>query len=165
MNDTATAELDETAQALLRRAIELAAAARDSGNSPFGSLLADAAGNVLAERQNTALTERDLSAHPELRLAVWAAQNLTPQQRRDATMYTSTENCAMCSGAFVSAGLGRLVFAVGSADLRRYRGDRQPQPFLDLSSREVFERASYPIDVTGPALLDEGLAVHHGFWT
>jgi len=165
MIDTTSPELDDTGQRLLRRAIELAALARRNGNTPFGSVLADPAGNVLAERQNTVVTERDLSGHPELRLAVWAAHNLTPKERREATMYTSTENCAMCAAAFVSAGLGRLVYAVGSADLRRYRGDRQPQPYLDLSSHEVFERASYPIVVEGPMLLDEGLAVHEGFWT
>ncbi|MFE1499860.1 nucleoside deaminase, partial [Streptomyces albidoflavus] len=39
--------------ALLRRAIDLAAEARESGNPPFGSLLAGPDGTVLAEERNT----------------------------------------------------------------------------------------------------------------
>jgi tRNA(Arg) A34 adenosine deaminase TadA len=35
----------------LRRAIELAAAARDAGDMPYGSLLAGPAGEVLAEER------------------------------------------------------------------------------------------------------------------
>ncbi|MFE9693582.1 hypothetical protein [Micromonospora sp. NPDC005806] len=41
--------LTETDERHLRRAIALAAAARDAGDGPFGSLLVDAGGRVLAE--------------------------------------------------------------------------------------------------------------------
>ncbi|HYI17138.1 MAG TPA: nucleoside deaminase, partial [Solirubrobacteraceae bacterium] len=60
----------------LRRAIELAAAARAAGDMPFGSLLVGPAGEVLAEDRNTVLTERDVTAHPELKLARWAGREL-----------------------------------------------------------------------------------------
>jgi len=46
---------------LLRRAVALAATARDSGNPPFGALLADAAGEVLPKAQNTEVTEPDVT--------------------------------------------------------------------------------------------------------
>jgi hypothetical protein len=35
---------------------------------------------------------------------------------------------------------------------------------LRLSCREVFARTSRPIEVIGPALEDEALAVHADFW-
>ena len=60
----------------LRRAIELAAAARAAGDMPYGSLLVGPAGDVLAEDRNTVVTERDITAHPELKLARWAARQL-----------------------------------------------------------------------------------------
>jgi tRNA(Arg) A34 adenosine deaminase TadA len=60
---------------LLRRAIELAATARKSGNPPFGSLLAGPDGTVIAEDHNTSITDNDISAHPELKLAKWAADD------------------------------------------------------------------------------------------
>ncbi|MFI7643238.1 hypothetical protein [Nonomuraea sp. NPDC049400] len=76
---------------LLRRAIELAAAARAGGNPPFGSLLAGPDGRVLAEEQNTTLTDADISAHPELKLARWAARELDPATAATTTMYTSCQ--------------------------------------------------------------------------
>ena len=142
----------------LRRAVALAGEAKRSGNPPFGSLLVSD-GRVLAEATNTTLADDDVSAHPELKLAVWAARSLDPEQARATTLYTSTENCAMCSGAFVIAGLGRLVFAISGEQLRELRGptaSRSPR----MSARAVLEAAAYPIVVTGPALVEEGLAVH-----
>lgn len=151
-------ELDDADLAFLRRAVELAGEAKRSGNPPFGSLLVSG-GEVLAEATNTTLTDDDVSAHPELKLAVWAARSLSPEQARVTTLYTSTENCAMCSGAFVIAGLGRLVFAISGAQLRELRGptaSRSPR----MAAREVLDAAAYPIVVTGPGLVEEGLAVH-----
>jgi hypothetical protein len=54
---------------VVAQAIELAAPARENGNPPFGSLLAGPAGEILAEEPNTSITEGDITAHPELKLA------------------------------------------------------------------------------------------------
>ncbi|WP_214321109.1 nucleoside deaminase [Nonomuraea sediminis] len=102
---------------LLRRAIELAAAARANGNPPFGSLLADPDGRILAEEQNTTLTESDISAHPELKLARWAARELDPATAAATTMYTSCQPCGMCTGAIQRSGLGRVVYALSEEQL------------------------------------------------
>lgn len=148
----------EQERVFLRRAIELAREARDSGNRPFGSLLVAHDGTVLAEATNTELSDNDLRAHPELKLAVWAAQHLSPETARTTTMYTSTENCAMCAGGFAMSGLGRLVFAVSGAQLREFRGTEGTAPAMPASA--VLQHASYPITVIGPALADEGMTVH-----
>jgi tRNA(Arg) A34 adenosine deaminase TadA len=146
----------------LRRAIALSEQARTAGDEPFGSLLVGADGELLAEARNTVVTDRDLSAHPELKLAVWAGRHLDPETARRATMYTSCENCAMCSAAMVWAGLGTLVFALSGAALAELQGPRHAQ--LALSSRELFARASRPVAVRGPLLEQEALAVHAGYW-
>ncbi len=150
--------LDDRDLEFLRRAIALAGEAKASGNPPFGSLLVRD-GAVIAEATNTTATEDDVSAHPELKLAVWAARRLDREQAGATTLYTSTENCAMCSGAFVIAGLGRLVFAISGAQLRELRGpaaSRSPR----MTAEEVLASAAYPIVVDGPGLVEEGLAVH-----
>ncbi|GLY71658.1 nucleoside deaminase [Amycolatopsis taiwanensis] len=144
----------------LRRAIELSAQARDHGDEPFGSLLVGPDGEVLAEAVNTVVTDRDISAHPELKLAVWAGRNLSPDLSAATTMYTSCENCAMCSGAMVWSGLGRLVFALDGTRLAAFRGTSRP--VLALSAAEVFAKASQRIESIGPLLPDEALAVHRG---
>ncbi|MGI5287478.1 nucleoside deaminase [Nonomuraea polychroma] len=102
---------------LLRRAIELAAEARVGGNPPFGSLLAGPDGTILAEERNTSLTDRDITAHPELKLARWAARELEPATAAATTMYTSCQPCGMCAGAIARSGLGRVVYALSGEQL------------------------------------------------
>jgi tRNA(Arg) A34 adenosine deaminase TadA len=146
----------------LRRAIALSEQARAAGDEPFGSLLVGAGGVLLAEERNTVVTDRDLSAHPELKLAVWAGRHLDPEVARLTTMYTSCENCAMCSAAMVWSGLGALVFALSGASLAELQGPRHAK--LALPSREVFARASRPVAVRGPLLEQEARAAHAGYW-
>ncbi|AJF69267.1 nucleoside deaminase [Streptomyces vietnamensis] len=124
---------------LLRRAIALAATARESGNPPFGSLLAAPDGTVLAEEHNTTLTDRDITAHPELKLARWAARELAPATAAETTMYTSCQPCGMCEAVIRQAGLRRVVYALSNEQLLDIRpGSGRP-----------------PVPQDGPALLDE----------
>jgi tRNA(Arg) A34 adenosine deaminase TadA len=78
-------------------------------------------GEVLAEDHNPVLSEADISAHSELKLASWAARELDPETALATTMYTSCQPCSMCSGAIQRSGPGRVVFALSSqqvADLK-----------------------------------------------
>ncbi|MET7403122.1 nucleoside deaminase [Dactylosporangium sp. NPDC005572] len=104
-------------EAFLRRAIELAVRSRAGGDAPFGSLLADAAGTVLAEEHNTVLSDGDITAHPELKLARWAARHLSAADAAGTTMYTSCQPCGMCTGAVDRSGLGRVVYALSAEQL------------------------------------------------
>jgi len=158
------ADVNDTDIALLRRCIELARAARDAGNAPFGSILVSRDGVVAAELMN-ATGSGDVTAHPELALAAWASPHMTDGERATATLYTSCESCAMCATAQFWAGIGRLVFALSSEQL----GEILPVhvAHLRLSSRDVFARGDVPIEVDGPCeeLVADALAVFDGFWT
>ena len=101
----------------LRAAIERAAANRAAGGAPFASLLVGEDGTVLAEDVNTVDADDDMTAHPELKLARWAASNLTPEAAAETVMYTSCQPCAMCAGAIERAGLLRVVYALSSEGL------------------------------------------------
>jgi tRNA(Arg) A34 adenosine deaminase TadA len=101
----------------LRRAIELAGVARSAGEQPYGSVLVGPGGDVLAEGHNTVLSDGDITAHPELKLARWAAAELEPAVARATTMYTSCQPCAMCASAIARSRLGRVVFALSAAQL------------------------------------------------
>ncbi|TMR95941.1 nucleoside deaminase [Nonomuraea basaltis] len=131
---------------LLRRAIELAAEARAGGNPPFGSLLAGPDGAVLAEERNTSLTDRDITAHPELKLARWAARELDPAAAAATTMYTSCQPCGMCAGAIARSGLGRVVYALSGEQLD---GLKPPgTAFTDPPSEgpALYAEARVPVD-------------------
>jgi tRNA(Arg) A34 adenosine deaminase TadA len=119
---------------LLRRAIALALVARASGNPPFGSLLVDADGTVLAEDTNTTITENDITAHPELKLARWAARTLTPDQLTGITMYTSCEPCPMCANAIGRSTIRRVVFALSNDQLTSAKPANTPAPAQEFAS-------------------------------
>jgi tRNA(Arg) A34 adenosine deaminase TadA len=106
----------------LRRCVDLATQALENGDDPFGSVLVDADGAVLAEEMNRERSDDDPTAHPELALVRWAIAHLTPEQRATSTVYTSGELCPMCAAAHGWAGLGRVVAAASSAQLAEWRG-------------------------------------------
>ena len=108
--------LDDTDMRHLRRCVEIATEALEAGDEPFGSILVSAEGKVLAEDRNR-VAGGDRTRHPEFELARWAAANLTPEERRRATVYTSGEHCPMCAAAHGWVGLGRIVYAASSAQL------------------------------------------------
>ena len=100
----------------LRRCVELAEIALEKGDEPFGSVLVSADGQVLAEDHNH-VADGDHTQHPEFALARWAAENMTPEERGKATVYTSGEHCPMCAAAHGWVGLGRIVYASSSKQL------------------------------------------------
>ncbi|MGW8698750.1 nucleoside deaminase [Streptomyces eurythermus] len=104
-------------EALLRRAIGIAAHAVTLGDAPYGSLLAGPDGTVLAEAHNTVRRDDDITAHPELKLARWAARELNPDTAARTTLYTSCQPCGMCEGGILRSGIGRVVYALSTEQL------------------------------------------------
>ncbi|GHH93527.1 nucleoside deaminase [Streptomyces capillispiralis] len=100
----------------LRRCVELAAEALESGDEPFGSVLVAGDGTVLAEDRNR-VASGDRTRHPEFELARWSAAHMTPAERAAATVYTSGEHCPMCAAAHAWVGLGRIVYVASSEQL------------------------------------------------
>jgi tRNA(Arg) A34 adenosine deaminase TadA len=148
----------------LRRAIELAQQARDHGNHPFGALLVDADGNVVLEAENTVRTDKDVTAHAETNLMRLASARFEPDYLERCTLYTSTEPCAMCAGAIYWGNIRRVVFATSQEQLQAVSAGNPENMQLELSSREVFAHGDHPVEVSGPHLPRESLAVHEGFW-
>jgi tRNA(Arg) A34 adenosine deaminase TadA len=141
--------MNETEERHLRRAIELAAEARAAGDMPFGSLLVGPDGEVLVEDRNTVVTARDITAHPELKTALWASRNLDRAVAARTTMYTSTEPCPMCRGAIARSGLGRVVFALSGEQFASLKPLGSPSPDAAQVSYEgpsLFDEARVPID-------------------
>ncbi|MFB9839329.1 nucleoside deaminase [Actinoallomurus acaciae] len=130
---------------LLRRAIALAAEARAAGDPPFGSLLAGPDGQVVAEERNTTVTGADISAHPELKLARWAARELDPATAAVTTMYTSCQPCQMCTGAIARSGLGRVVYALSEEQLAGLKpGGGWPE--VPQEGPALYEEARVPVE-------------------
>lgn len=134
---------DET---LLRRAIGIAAHAITQGDAPYGSLLAAPDGTVLAEAHNTVRRDNDITAHPELKLARWAARELAPDTAARTTLYTSCQPCGMCAGGIVRSGIVRVVYALSTAQLVELNPQSGNWPTVTQDGPALFEEARTPID-------------------
>ncbi|MEU8816657.1 nucleoside deaminase [Actinoplanes sp. NPDC048796] len=146
----------------LERAIELAWEARRRGDHPFGALLLTPDGTTL-EARNSVVTGQDATGHAETNL-VRLAGSLSFEELSGSVLYTSTEPCAMCSGAIYWSGIGRVVFALSEADLAGLVEEEEGVPPLRLPCREVFAHGGREIVVDGPVPRPDATAVHDGFW-
>ena len=151
--------VSDTDLAHLRRCVELACEGLADGDEPFGSLLVDAAGRVRFEGRNR-VKDGDETRHPELEIATWSASHLTAEERAAATVYTSGEHCPMCSAAHGWMGLGRIVYAVSSAQLGEWLAEWgvPPGAVRPLAVQEV--APGIPVDGPAPELADEMRSLH-----
>jgi tRNA(Arg) A34 adenosine deaminase TadA len=155
--------MDQQDEAHLRRAIEVSVAAREHGNHPFGAVLANQVGRVVAEAENTVMTDADVTAHAETNLvrragSIWSAAELAGH-----TLYASCEPCAMCSGAIFWAGIEKVVFALSVEGLLTFFDNRPHAPINRIGSRRLLTPED-GVEVIGPALEEEAAAAHEGFW-
>jgi tRNA(Arg) A34 adenosine deaminase TadA len=151
--------VSETDLQHLRQCVELAREGIDAGDEPFGSVLVSAGGEVLFADRNR-VAGGDETRHPEFEIARWAVDHLPPEERADATVYTSGEHCPMCSAAHAWVGLGRIVYAVSSAQLGEWLADWgvPPAPVAPLPVQTV--APGLVVDGPAPELADEMQALH-----
>jgi len=161
-DQTLLSPLDEQ---FLRRAIALSASAAAKGNMAFGALLADPDGNVLLEAENTTFTEKNALRHAETNLVEEALASLTPEQIAGATLYTSCEPCAMCSGSMYWGGINRMLYAMSEHDLLDITGTNEHCPTMrGVGCRNILETGQRHIEVSGPHLVEEASAVQHSYF-
>lgn len=134
--------INDTDTKHLQRCIELARIALEVGDEPFGSILVSAKGEVLAEDSNH-VGGGDHTQHPEFALARWAAQNMSLEERMQATVYTSGEHCPMCAAAHGWVQLGRIVYASSSQQLSQWLSEMgiAASPVRNLTIQEVIHNA------------------------
>lgn len=151
----------------LKRCVELSVLARKSGNTPFGALLVGPTGEILLEHGNVEITQSNCTGHAETMLMEVASKRYSKKELWACTLYTSTEPCAMCSGAIYWGNVGRVVYGISETRLAELTGDDEQNPTLDLPCRVVFARGNKPIEVIGPIpeVEAEAVAAHAGYWS
>ncbi len=154
---------NEADAAYLRRAIVKALESRAAGRHPFGSLVV-LDGEVIAEALSLKSRDADATSHSELQAVREASRKHPPAVLARATLYASTEPCAMCAGGAYWAGVGRVVYGFSEARLRALTRDHPANPTLAMPCREVFARGQRRIEVIGPYLEEEAAEPHLGFW-
>jgi tRNA(Arg) A34 adenosine deaminase TadA len=151
--------------ALLRRTFALAEDARRRGGAPYGALVADAAGTVIAEHGNTSAVDNgDPTQHAELMVSTAAWRALGDEGMNRATLHASTEPCTMCAGAAYWSGIGTVVYGLSNVRLFEFTHDQPGRASFALPCRDVLLHGQRPITVIGPMLEDEAAQAHQGYW-
>ena len=159
-------ELSPQDEALLRRAIEVASRSVANGNLPFGALLADPDGNVLLEAENSDITGESTLNHAETNLMRMAVSTLAAEQIATATLYTSCEPCAMCSGSMYWGGLNRMVYGMSEHHLLEITGAHRLNPTMrGVGCRTILNSGQRRIEVSGPHLIEEASVIHRTYWS
>jgi tRNA(Arg) A34 adenosine deaminase TadA len=142
----------------VKRCIQLAADAVAHGNHPFGALLVKDE-QIVLEAENTIFTGHDVTNHAEMNLVRLAVQKYDPDFLATCILYTSTEPCAMCSGAIYWAGIGAVVYACSATRLADFSGKG-----LEIRSQDIFSTGTKKVTIAGPVLESDAEEVHKAYW-
>lgn len=94
----------------MRRALDLAAVAAESGEVPVGAVIT-CDGEIVGEARNAMRGQVDPTAHAEIVAIRQAATKLGRSRLDDCELWVSLEPCAMCAAAISLARIQKLTFA------------------------------------------------------
>lgn len=138
---------------------------KDDNCMPFGAVLANHDGIIIERARNgcKALKIRggsgDVTKHAEMELIRKFTLSIPIHERKDMTLYTSTEPCVMCAGAIVWSNIGRVVYGCSHYQLETLLSG--PGGF-DINIRTLYNNnnRSKSISIIGPLLENEALQCH-----
>jgi tRNA(adenine34) deaminase len=102
-------ELSDIDHMWMKRAMQLADKAQQSGEVPVGAIVV-LDNEVIGEGYNQPITTNNPAAHAEVLALQQAARHLENYRTVDTTLYVTLEPCPMCAGLMVHARVKRLVF-------------------------------------------------------
>lgn len=139
----------------MRRALQLAAHARDSENEvPVGAVLV-LDGEVVGLGWNRNITLHDPTAHAEVMAMRAAGEQLANHRLSGATLYVTLEPCSMCAMALIHARISRVVYA--AADPKTGAAGSVFDTLID-------PRHNHRIEVAGGLLADESARMLREFF-
>ncbi len=83
---------------------------------PFGAVVVDSNGNIIANGNNKVLKDKDPTAHAEIVAIRNACKVLNTNDLSDCILYTSCEPCPMCLSAIIWANIKKVYFACTKKD-------------------------------------------------
>jgi tRNA(adenine34) deaminase len=123
------------------------------GDWPYGAVIIKD-GAIVVKGFNTTTRDRDTTAHAEVNVIRAALKAIPDLSLQGHTLYTSSESCPMCTGAFIWAGISRVVFG---ASIEQLIAVGQPQ--INMSSQAIIRTAFKSVELTGGVLAAEALKV------
>ena len=100
----------------MRRALAAATTGLARRGGPFGALVVDERGEILAVGVNTVLVTNDPTAHAEIVAIRRATATRKAFSLRGCTLVATCAPCIMCAGAIHWAGIDRVVAGARATD-------------------------------------------------
>lgn len=89
---------------------------RNHEGGPFGAVIVDKEGNIIAEGNNRVLCDLDPTAHAEVTTIREACKKLKTYDLSNYILYTSCEPCPMCLSAIIWANIQKVYYACTRKD-------------------------------------------------
>lgn len=102
---------EEKHEKLMQRAIELSAKSVAEGGGPFGAVIVNAEGEIIAEAHNCVTLNNDPTAHAEVMAIREACKKLGTFDLKGCVLYASCEPCPMCLSSMYWAHIDRYYYA------------------------------------------------------
>lgn len=93
----------------MKRAIELAKKAFDSGEVPVGAVIVKN-GEIIGEGYNMREQKQNALSHAEIEAINSACKKLNSWRLDDCEMYVTLEPCPMCTGAIINSRIKTVIF-------------------------------------------------------
>lgn len=145
-----------TDEKLMRIAIDEALKGAAEGEPPFGALVVESEGRIVAREHDTVRADGDMTRHAESK-AVRRACKLRGPDLGGCTLVTTCEPCPMCFTTAWLARISRLVFGCTMSDAISATGGNQRE--LNVNAETLNARSGSPLEITGSVLAGECLAL------
>lgn len=89
---------------------------KNKEGGPFGAVITDKDGNIIAEGNNKVLCDLDPTAHAEVVVIRKACKILKTYDLSDYILYTSCEPCPMCLSAIIWANIKKVYYGCTKED-------------------------------------------------
>ena len=108
---------NEVSPELMRIAIEKARTTMNQDfGGPFGALIIDRAGEIVAVASNSVLKDHDPTAHAEINAIRQASEKLKTHDLSGCTLYTTAYPCPMCLGAIIWSNIKKVIYGCEKED-------------------------------------------------
>lgn len=122
---------------IMNKAIESALnGIRNKEGGPFGAVITDKVGNIIACGNNKVILNNDPTAHAEVTAIRNACQKLNTYDLSDYIMYTTCEPCPMCLGAIIWSNIKTVYYGCDKEDANNI-GFRDDIIYEYLNNREL----------------------------
>lgn len=131
-------------EGMVRIAMAEATLAADAGNPPFGAVLTDPVGTIIAQGHNTQISSNDPTAHGEINVLRAGGAVLGSASLAGHWIFVNAEPCSMCLSAIVKSGIDEITYGAPH------------EPHLDpyLPAVAVLARTANPPRITGGVLAE-----------